>query len=116
MLIGTRKIPSGIAGVRRRRRARRSAWRGAARFRNRCLGLAATVAGLWAAAAPCGAQGLVEPSWIPGINAGFEVFDSRMDYSVENFVNGPFLTNSGDSAIREFLFTIGSGRYPSASG
>lgn len=81
-----------------RRTSRHAAW---------CRSLVAIVAGLWAAAAPCGAKDLVDPIWIPGINAGFEVFDSRMDYSVENLVNGPFLTTSGDSSIREFLFTIG---------
>jgi len=48
-----------------------------------------------------------EPSWIPSIDAGFEVFDYNVHTTVANHINPPAYQGTQHEAERQTLFRIG---------
>jgi len=53
------------------------------------------------------ADGLSEPSWIPSVETGVEVFDYNVDTAVVNHINGPRLGGNESEAERQTMFRIG---------
>ena len=48
-----------------------------------------------------------EPSWIPSIDVGFEVFDYNVDTTVQNLANPPAWEGTQMEAQRQLMFRIG---------
>jgi hypothetical protein len=52
-------------------------------------------------------EGVSEPSWIPSIDVGFEVFDYNIDTTVRNFSNPLAWSGTQHEADRQLMFRIG---------
>ncbi len=48
-----------------------------------------------------------EPSWIPSIDVGFEIFDYNTKTTVRNFINDPAWAGTQPEASRQTMFRIG---------